>query len=208
MNAVNAVHLFIMVWTFTAVCQANDDGCSVKCQNVTGFVGNEATFKCSVSLQRTECCIKLYKFQYPKGYDESAICKEGNLVNYCDHSYSFTCRYTPTTAMTEKFRFFVQTLCGMKTAEFPVDITEPVKREIVTEAPEKKEEPVWVIPETSEQKKAEGRGFKIAVIAAVISCFIIVIMPAIYKIKQKRTRQNRTFQVIRQEGGNSSHPDM
>ncbi|XP_073684998.1 uncharacterized protein [Garra rufa] len=203
----NAVQLFIAVWTFSAVCQADDDFCSVTCQNVTGFAGNEATFTCRVLLQNAECCIKLYKFQYPKHYTDLEVCKGEPLVNPCDHSNSFTCRYTPTTAMTEQFRFFVQTNCGMKRTEFTVVVTGSIKREIVPEAPGTKEEPSWDIVETSEQKKTESRGFKIAVIAAVISCFIIIIMPIIYKIKQKRTRQNRMFLGRRQDEGNSSHPE-
>ncbi|KAK9965927.1 hypothetical protein ABG768_004989 [Culter alburnus] len=48
MNTVNAV-LFILVWTFTAVCQADDDVCSISCEEVTGAVGKEVTLTCSVS---------------------------------------------------------------------------------------------------------------------------------------------------------------
>ncbi len=94
----------------------------ISCDDVTGSVGNEVTFNCRVSLQRTECCIQIYKFQYPNRYNDPAICKEEPPVNSCDHSHSFTCRYTPSTAMTEKFRFFVQTTCGRKTTEFTVNI--------------------------------------------------------------------------------------
>ncbi|KAK2876075.1 hypothetical protein Q8A67_020171 [Cirrhinus molitorella] len=199
MNAVNAVQLFIVVWTFTAVCQADVDFCSVTCHNVTESVGNEAQFTCSVLLLDTGCCIKLYKFQYPKHYNDNEICKEMPLVNACNQRNSFTCRYTPTTAMTEQFRFFVQTLCGICRTEFTVGATAPMKHQINTEAPGKKEEPIWDISETSKQKK-----FKIAVIAAVISCFIIAIMPVIYKITQK---QNKTFLATRQDEDNCSHPE-
>ncbi|XDV44066.1 hypothetical protein PO909_012418, partial [Leuciscus waleckii] len=64
MNAVNAVQLFTLVWTFTAVCQA-DDYISVSCENVTGTVGEEVTLTCSISLNNSGCCFKSYKFQYP-----------------------------------------------------------------------------------------------------------------------------------------------
>ncbi|KAK2876077.1 hypothetical protein Q8A67_020173 [Cirrhinus molitorella] len=120
MNVVNAVQLFILVWTFSAVCQADDDF-SISCDDVTGSVGKEATFTCRILLQDTECCAEMYKFQYP---NNSEICKEESLVNSCDHSNSFTCRYTPTRAMIEKFRFFLQAKCGRKKTEFSVNITD------------------------------------------------------------------------------------
>ncbi|XP_016408861.1 uncharacterized protein LOC107740849 [Sinocyclocheilus rhinocerous] len=176
----------------------------VSCENVTGSVGKEVTLTRSVSLQCTECCITKYKFQYPENINDSVICQVFP-VNPCEQRNSFTCRYTPATAMTEQFRFFVQTNCGMKRRGFAVGITESMKREIDTEAPGKKEEPVRDISETSEQKKEEGRGYKIAVIAAVISCFIIVIMPVIYKLTQKHTKRNRTFLSVRHEDDNSNH---
>ncbi|XP_042624012.1 uncharacterized protein LOC109094041 [Cyprinus carpio] len=197
MNAVNAVQLFILVWTFTAVCQADDD-VIVSCDDVTGSVGKEVTLTCSVSLQITECCIIKYKFQYPEIFNDSTVCHQDFPVNSCEQR-SFTCHYTPTTAMTEQFRFFMQTKCGVKRRGFAVNITEPMKGEIDTEAPGKKEEPVVDISETSEQKKPEDRGFKIAVIAAVISCFIIVIMPIIYRLTQKHTNRNRTLLSVRYE---------
>ncbi len=91
----------------------------VSCDDVTGSVGNEVTFACRVSLQPNECCIQMYKFKYP---NHSAICKEEFPLNPCEQRNSFTCRYTPTTAMTEQFRIFVQTTCGVKTTEFTVNI--------------------------------------------------------------------------------------
>ncbi len=94
----------------------------VSCDNVTGSVGNEGTFTCRVSLQRTDCCIQIYKFQYPNRYNDSAICKEEFPVNSCEQRNSFTCPYTPSTAMTEQFRIFLQTTCGVNITEFTVNI--------------------------------------------------------------------------------------
>ncbi|XDV44070.1 hypothetical protein PO909_012419 [Leuciscus waleckii] len=164
MNAVNAVQLFTLVWTFTAVCQADDD-ISVSCEDVTGIVKKEVTFTCSVCLNKSGCCITGYKFQYPEIHKESDFCKQ--TVSKCSQRNSFTCSFSPTT-MTEQFRFFVQTNCGNKRTEFTVDITE-----------------------TSQHEKAEDRGFKVAVIAAAVSCFIIVIMPIIYKMKQNYKQKRR-----------------
>ncbi|XP_026078017.1 uncharacterized protein LOC113055858 [Carassius auratus] len=183
MNAVNVVELFLVVWSFSAVCQGSDDDVSVSCDYVTGSVGKEVTLSCSVSLKITGCCITKYKFLYPEIDKDSSICQDVSK-NSCEQRNSFTCRYTPTTAMTETFRFFVQTTCGAGQSKFSVNITE---------------EPVWDISERDEQKKPEGRGFKIAVIAAVISSFIIVIMPIIYRLTQKYTNQNRTPSVRYEE---------
>ncbi|KAF4106300.1 hypothetical protein G5714_012290 [Onychostoma macrolepis] len=138
----NAVQLFILLCTFTAVCQADDDDdFSVSCGDVTGSVGKEVTFTCSVSQQITACCFTKYKFQYPEIYNDSAICEQELPVNLCDESNSFTCRYTPTTAMTEQFRFFVQAKCGIGTSEFTVDVPDKLK---------------WNISRTSQQETAEG----------------------------------------------------
>ncbi|XP_059387407.1 uncharacterized protein LOC132121708 isoform X2 [Carassius carassius] len=191
MNAVNVVELIIVVWSFSAVCQDSDDDISVSCYDVTGSVGKEVTLTCSISLKITECCIAKYKFQYTESYKGSSVCQDVS-VNSCEQRNSFTCRYTPTTVMTEQFRFFVQTTCGAKPSKFAVNITE---------------EPVWDISETNEQKKPEGRGFKIAVIAAVISSFIIIIMPIIYRLTQKYTNRNRTLLSVRQEEDDSNRPE-
>ncbi|XP_059387406.1 uncharacterized protein LOC132121708 isoform X1 [Carassius carassius] len=206
MNAVNVVELIIVVWSFSAVCQDSDDDISVSCYDVTGSVGKEVTLTCSISLKITECCIAKYKFQYTESYKGSSVCQDVS-VNSCEQRNSFTCRYTPTTVMTEQFRFFVQTTCGAKPSKFAVNITEPIVREIDTETLGQKEEPVWDISETNEQKKPEGRGFKIAVIAAVISSFIIIIMPIIYRLTQKYTNRNRTLLSVRQEEDDSNRPE-
>jgi len=86
-------------------------------------VSEEVTFNCSVSLKKSECCIILYKFQYPEKYNDSTICKEVFSQDSCEQRNSFTCRFTPTTVMMGQFRFFIQTECGNKITEFSVDIT-------------------------------------------------------------------------------------
>ncbi|XP_016313724.1 uncharacterized protein LOC107666794 [Sinocyclocheilus anshuiensis] len=134
MNAVNVVQLFILVWTFTAVCQADDGFVSASCDDVTGSVEKEVTLTCSISQQYTDCCIVMYMFQYP-GINDTLICAQELPYNPCDQSNSFSCRYTPTTARKENIVFFVQTMCGMKRTEFTVNTTGLIKPEIVTEAP-------------------------------------------------------------------------
>lgn len=124
--------LFTLLWTFTAVCQA-DDGFSVICDDVTGSVGKEVTFTCSVSLQRPECCIEFIK--YYEIYEESAICRKELPYYLCEQRNSFTCSYTSTTVITQPFRFFLKTTCGAKTTRFTVNIKG--KHEADPEAPGK-----------------------------------------------------------------------
>ncbi len=95
---------------------------SVIC-DVTGSVGKEVNLTCSVSLQNTDCCIRKYMFQYPEIYNDSVICKKELPRDSCAQRNSFTCSYTPTTAITQQFRFFLQTACGAKRTEFIVDVT-------------------------------------------------------------------------------------
>ncbi len=95
---------------------------SVSCENVTGSVGKEVNLTCSVSLQKTDCCIRKYMFKYPESFNDSEICRKELPKESCEQRNSFTCRYTPTTAVTAQFRFFVQPTCGSKRAEFTVDI--------------------------------------------------------------------------------------
>ncbi|XDV44067.1 hypothetical protein PO909_012418 [Leuciscus waleckii] len=168
MNAVNAVQLFTLVWTFTAVCQA-DDHISVSCENVTGTVGEVVTFTCSVSLNKSECCILLYKFQYPEKYNDSEICREEFPQDSCEQRNSFTCSFNSTTVMTGEFRFFVQATCGSKITEFTVNITESTS-----------------IIEEKQRREGDDTRSKSAVIAAVTGCFIfiiIIIITIIYKKK-------------------------
>ncbi|XP_039521347.1 uncharacterized protein LOC120474786 isoform X4 [Pimephales promelas] len=124
------VLMFILVWTFTAVCHANDE-MSVSCEDGTGTVRKEVTFTCSVSLKKSGCCFTVYKFLYPERYNDPTICKEFPQDS-CEQRNSFTCRFTPTTVMTEQFRFFIVTECGWERTEFTVDITETSKHEPVT----------------------------------------------------------------------------
>jgi len=95
---------------------------SVNCEDVTGTVRKEVTFTCSVSLKKSECCFTVYKFLYPERYNDPTICKEFPQDS-CEQRNSFTCRFTPTTVMTEQFRFFIVTDCGWERTEFTVDIT-------------------------------------------------------------------------------------
>ncbi|KAF4106301.1 hypothetical protein G5714_012291 [Onychostoma macrolepis] len=178
MNAVNAVQLFVLVWTFTAVCQADED-ISVSCNDVTGSVGKEVTLTCSVSLLIDNCCIKNNMFKY----NDLIICKQEVPEDSCEHRESFTCRYTPTTAMTDKYSFFVQASCGWNITRFTVDTTGYL-RHINT---------------------AAGLGSK----EVVSSLIIIIIMTVIHKTKPNCTKlsgfQNKMFLVIRHE--DSSYPE-
>ncbi|XP_016371794.1 uncharacterized protein LOC107711325 isoform X2 [Sinocyclocheilus rhinocerous] len=195
MNAVNAVQLFILVWTFTAVCQA-DKNFSVSCDDVTGFVGKKVNLTCRVSQQCAEYCFKMYKFQYPKSFNDSTICKQEPPVNSCDQSNSFTCSYTPSTAMTEKFSFFAQANCGMETTEFTVDIADSSL--IKAEDPESKDS-----------------ASKDTAIIAAVGCFsivlIIVIMTVICKTKPNFTKpcgfQKRMFFCIKHDEDNTTPPE-
>ncbi len=93
---------------------------SVICDNVTGSVEKEVNLTCSVSLLITDCCIIMYKFHYPESLNELVICSQSEYS--CAQRNSFTCSYTPTTAMTQQFRFFLQTTCGAKTTQFTLNI--------------------------------------------------------------------------------------
>lgn len=90
---------------------------------MTGSVGEEVTFTCRVSRQRNDCCIAMYIFLYPEIYNDLQICKQKPPDGSCGQMNSFTCRYTPNTEMTGKFRFVLVTECGVKRAEFSVNIT-------------------------------------------------------------------------------------
>ncbi|XP_067225853.1 uncharacterized protein [Chanodichthys erythropterus] len=119
MNAVNAVHLLIVVLTCTAVCRADVDDIIVSCEDVTETVGKEVNLTCSVSLKCSECCITKYKFEYPEKQD-IPICRE-DLLDSCEQKNNFTCSYTPTTEVMRQFRFFVQRKCGALYTESTVN---------------------------------------------------------------------------------------
>ncbi len=97
-------------------------GFSVTCDDVTGSVEKEVNLTCSVSLQKTDCCIRKYMFQYTEIYNDSTICMKKLPNDSCAQRNSFTCSYTQTTATTQQFRFFLQTTCEVKTTRFTVDI--------------------------------------------------------------------------------------
>ncbi len=88
---------------------------SPSCDNVTGSVGKEVNLTCKVSRLINDCCIKTYMIKCP----DAATCKKEDS---CEQSNSFTCLYTPTTAMTENCSFFVQTTCGTISTKFIVNI--------------------------------------------------------------------------------------
>ncbi|XP_067226319.1 uncharacterized protein [Chanodichthys erythropterus] len=199
MNAVNSVQLFILVWT-CSVCRADDDVCSVSCEDVTGTVGEEVTFTCSVSQKRPECCIIMYKFQYPEKYKNSTICRE-DLQGSCEQRNNFTCRFTPTTAMTGKFRFFVQTTCEMKRAEFTVDITEtPSPTGEVSGLTKRKH--TESIPEA-----VSGSTVACSFAGCFIIIFIIIMMTIIYKRKPnyRKPFQRRIFLCLRHDDDDTSN---
>ncbi|XDV44077.1 hypothetical protein PO909_012424 [Leuciscus waleckii] len=209
MDAVNAVQLFILVWTFTAVCQADDD-ISVSCENVTGTVSEEVTLTCSVSLKNSGCCIEFYKFQYPEKYTDSEICREGSPQDSCEQRNSFTCSFSSTTVMTGEFRFFIQTNQGWRSAKFTVDITEPSKPEPVTEAPES----TSIVAEKQRREGDDTRS-KSAVITAVTGCFIIIIiiiiMTIIYKKKPNYSQScgfQRMFLCHKHDDNNSNFQEQ
>ncbi|XP_050956709.1 uncharacterized protein LOC127157487 [Labeo rohita] len=197
MNAVNAVQLFILVWTFTAVCQADDD-ISVSCDDVTGSVKKEVTLTCSVSLQKNKCCIKNNKFQYKN----STMCPQVLPEHSCEQRKIFTCSYTPPTAMTEKFTFFVQASCGWKKPEFTVNTTVYL-RHMNPENPSR----------TSPPETAAGLEFEKAVtlMSGFAIILIIIIMTIIYKTKPNFTKhsgsKNKMFVVVRHDEYNSNHPE-
>ncbi|KAK2876079.1 hypothetical protein Q8A67_020175 [Cirrhinus molitorella] len=217
MNAVNAVQLFILVWSFSAVCQADNDF-SVSCDDVTGTVGKEVTFICSISLQDPDCCVTLYKFPNPEGYDDSAaICKKEFLHNTCDSRNSIRCNYTPTTAMAVKFKFFVQAKCGVKSTEFTVNITDPREPEIDNKPSAETEE---FKNQTSHDLNAimGSEPSPSTSITPVVGCFIliliivivIVIMKVIHSKKNFSTYcgfQKRMFLGLTHDEDNSDRPE-
>ncbi|XP_056325901.1 uncharacterized protein LOC130238812 [Danio aesculapii] len=178
MDVINAVQMFMLLWSFTLVCQADPHGCAVSCDNVTGTVGKEVIFTCRVSEQMAKCCVKLYKFFYPEIYNDSDIYRQKPHDKVCEKWSIFTCRYTPDKAMKETFRFFVQACSCADTAEFTVEISEPVK----TDAPGNKD----LLFQDGNPKTT------VAAITAGVSCFIIFIVLTIviiYKSRQLDVRE-------------------
>ncbi|XP_039521348.1 uncharacterized protein LOC120474787 [Pimephales promelas] len=206
MNAVNPVQLIILLWTFTALCQA-DDEMSVNCEDVTGTVSEEVTLTCGISLKKTlkcsEHCIKLYKFQYTEKYNDSEICREEFSPGSCEQRNSFTCRFTPTTVMTGQFRFFITTECGWKVTEFTVNITETSKHEPVTEDPE----PTLRAGDGPESTTGENA----TIIGSVVGCFIIIIITMTIICKRTSIDLSRVRRIpvclgLRHNDENSRYP--
>nr|XP_055032781.1 uncharacterized protein LOC129421345 isoform X2 [Misgurnus anguillicaudatus] len=129
MGAVNVVLLVLLVWTFTAVCEADYDITS-KCEDVTAHVGNKINLTCTVSYLNKKCCVKSYKFDETAAYDEE-ICKEEPISDPCKQESRFSCPYTADKAMTTKFKFFLQTTCGTEETYFNVSTTGAVKEDTV-----------------------------------------------------------------------------
>ncbi|XP_056326112.1 uncharacterized protein LOC130239010 isoform X1 [Danio aesculapii] len=190
-NKINAVQVFMLLWGFTAVCQTDADACNVRCNDVTGTVGKEVIFTCSFSEQCTEGCDKLYKFQYSEKYNDSTICREEFPDDACEKKKTFTCRYTPDTAMKETIRFFLQTNSSTKTAEFTVEILGHESRidgsPIVTGSAGHENTPVSVIS---------------AVVDCIIIIFIIIIILTIIIIYKKHPDAFQRIQMIQITGQN------
>ncbi|KAI7796711.1 hypothetical protein IRJ41_004710 [Triplophysa rosa] len=122
MNDVRVVLLVALVCIFTVIHTGETDSFNLTCEDVTGHVGVELNLTCRVSDQRGTCCVKMYKLMNTADND-TTICKELKN-NSCLHRMNFTCAYTANSNMTTQFKFFLQTTCGRKTAEFTVNITE------------------------------------------------------------------------------------
>ncbi|XP_051530878.1 uncharacterized protein LOC127427353 [Myxocyprinus asiaticus] len=121
--AVHAGLLFVLVWTFSAVCEDNDDNLStITCEHITGTVGENVTLICRVSTQSNDLCIQFCMFSDAiNGGTE--LCRK----HYSCDQRNFTCTYTPKAKRTTKFKFFLQTNTEWKTSNFTVNITEFVK---------------------------------------------------------------------------------
>nr|XP_055032776.1 uncharacterized protein LOC129421344 isoform X3 [Misgurnus anguillicaudatus]XP_055032777.1 uncharacterized protein LOC129421344 isoform X3 [Misgurnus anguillicaudatus] len=117
MGAVNVVLLVLLVWTFTAVCEADDDDIIINCEDVAGTVGHEINLTCTVSYPNQNCYMTMYKFTDTAADD---ICKEQFSKDLLKQERSFSCPYTADKAMKTKFKFHLQSTCGAKTKEFSV----------------------------------------------------------------------------------------
>ncbi|XP_073723300.1 uncharacterized protein [Misgurnus anguillicaudatus] len=122
MGAVNVVLLVLLVWTSTAVSEADDD-IPITCKNVTAHVGDEITLTCTVSYPIKRCCAVWYKFMTTAADDDPIIYREHFIKDPCIQKSTFSCPYTAKKAMTTNFIFFLQTTCGRKTTYFSVKIT-------------------------------------------------------------------------------------
>ncbi|RXN37544.1 hypothetical protein ROHU_001958 [Labeo rohita] len=111
--------------------------------------------------------------------------------------------------MTEQFRFFVQTMCGPGKTVFTVNITEPIKPEIDNEASVNISK---IISRTSPPDTEVDLGSKVSVIAAVVGCFILIIIVIIIRNKKPNFNNSYGFQNsiildIRHDEDNNDHPE-
>ncbi|XP_065116755.1 uncharacterized protein [Paramisgurnus dabryanus] len=121
MGVVNVVLLVLLVWTFTSVCEEDDNEITINCEDVTARVEDKINLTCTVSYLRKGCSMKSYKFINPEADDVPTICREEFRS---DHLSRVSCPYTANKAMTTKFKFFLQTTCGPLSTYFSVNITE------------------------------------------------------------------------------------
>ncbi|XP_065116703.1 uncharacterized protein [Paramisgurnus dabryanus] len=173
MGGVNVILLVLLVWTFTAVSEANID-ITIKCENVTAHVGDEITFTCTVSYPSYTCCTEMYKFMNITADKGQTICKEEFRNDSCIQLSRFSSPYTADKPMTTKLQFFLQANCGHETTYFTMHIAEAVKDDTA-----------------GDLNRFTGEGFgestketssQTAVIISVM-CLIIIIMGLIYKKK-------------------------
>ncbi|XP_056325695.1 uncharacterized protein LOC130238639 [Danio aesculapii] len=195
MTVINAVQIFLLLWGFTTVSQADAANCGVTCNDVTGTVGNEVILACSVCGQSTTGCVKLYKFQN----SGSDIYKEVFPEGVCEKTSIFIRRYSPDKAMKGAFSFFVQVGGCTETKYFTVNISEAVNSTISkseahplhgkqlqdSEAPKHEEKPVSAI--------SAGVGCIIIFVIIIILTIIII-----YKKHRGKIQERKKFQAVRQ----------
>ncbi|XP_073671093.1 uncharacterized protein [Paramisgurnus dabryanus] len=199
MGAVNVLQLILLVWTFTAVCEADDDPFSITCENVTGGVGEKLNLTCTVSYsKKNECSMKMYKFiNTAAEVFDPKICKVLFETDLFTQENKISCPYTANKAMTTKFQLFLQTDCGAKRSEFSVKTT-AVATKVAAQldgGPSK---------ETSVQTDSSSKRVHLAVIPVIIG--LIVIMGIILKLKKKPNFPSG-FQMGLFINNNSEHSD-
>ncbi|NP_001314959.1 uncharacterized protein LOC100332446 precursor [Danio rerio] len=215
MTVINAVQIFMLLWGFIAVCQADIGDCGVRCNDVTGTVGKEMIFACSVCEQSTKCCVKLYKFQYPEKYNDSEICREGSVDGPCKKWSIFTCKYTPHTTMNETFRFFVQTAGAPERKQFTVNITEAVTSPTPKTEASAIDEAVNSPTPKTEAPAIDGAINPLigdnggsTVIPLAVVCFIIILAVIItYKMTPCGFLKRKKFKVVRQNDDDNNETE-
>lgn len=174
------------------MCHGDTGVCSVSCDDVTGTVGNEVTLTCRVSEKCTKDCIKMFKFLYPENYKNSEICRQKSPGGSCEKGDIFTCRYTPDAAMNETIRFFMQTRSSPVKGKFTVEISAGLMKSTAdTEALINEEADKYMGTSETRKDEKQDRGFQLAVILAVVSCFIIIIVVVIFKVKKSESTRLR-----------------